>query len=169
MTEPALTEADAPYDPEEWKDRALRAMAELDNYRKRMNKQLEQARDQVEGETIKQFLDLADDMRRMINSFQTARGSQARRQMMDGAQLVFARFMNILQGLGTTGFHAQGQQFAAELMEAIAETPAALPPGTVVDELAQGFMRHGRLLRAARVVVAALPAPSEKGSDNDNQ
>lgn len=164
MNEPAMSDVEAPFDPEEWRNSALRAMAELDNYRKRMNKQLELARDRVEAETIQKFLDLADDMRRMIDAFKTARGPSMRKQMLDGAQLVFARFMNILEGMGTTGFQSQGQRFAAERMEAIAKTPTStLPPGTVVDELAQGFTRHGRLLRPAKVVVAALP----EGTNDD--
>lgn len=148
----------------DWKEKALRAMAELENYRKRMTKEMLQARDQVEADVIQRFLDLADDMRRMIDSFRTAEGPDVHHQMLEGAKLVQARFMNILEGLETTGFDSKGQQFAAELMEAIATAPSKqLPAGTVVEELSQGFKRRGKVLRAARVVVATLP-PGEPES-----
>ncbi len=164
MNDHAYQESDAPLDVDELQDKYKRALAELDNLRKRKAKEVEQARDQGEARVATAFLDTADSFRRAINAIATTKGKNARQQVIDGFTQVFAQFEHTLKVLEIQGFHSEGQKFTAELMEAIAQVPSkTLPPGTVAAEVSQGFTRRGKLLRAAQVAVAIA---EEDGHDD---
>jgi molecular chaperone GrpE len=161
MTEPARTEAEAPLDVEDLRDKYLRALADLDNLRKRTNKEIQQARDEGESRAAVVFLPVIDDFHRAIESITQAK-RLSKKDVLDGMQLLMMKFAQALRLLEIEGFEARGQAFAVQLMEAITQVPTkALPPGTVVDELERGFTRRGKLLRPARVAVA-IDAPDEE-------
>lgn len=166
--EPARDESEAPLDAEEWRDKALRALAELENMRKRKTKEIEQARDQGETFVATKFLEVVDDFQRALASMADAKEVDqiSRTELIDGVQRIFGKFIAVLKQLEIEGFKTEGQRFAAELMEAIAQVPTkSLPPGTVATEFSQGFTRRGRLLRAAQVGVAV---PEEEGSGEES-
>lgn len=141
--------------PEDYKDKYLRAIAELDNLTKRTKKDIAQARDEGEVKVAQAFLPLVDDFKRMLAHLAGAGDTIPRKDLEEGLGLLHARFDQTLRWIEVEGFQVEGEKFAAELMEAVAQVPSRkLPPGTVVDELEQGFMRRGKLLRPARVAVS---------------
>jgi molecular chaperone GrpE len=154
MTEPAPVHDELT--PEEVHDKWLRALAELDNLRKRKAKEIEDARDQGEAYAASVFLPIIDDMRRAMEAMNRPRARK--KDILEGIQLVFNRFGAILEQLSIEGFESEGRRFTYELMEAITEVPTreALP-GTVVGEIERGYTRRGRLLRPAKVAVAVEP------------
>lgn len=143
---------------EETEEKLLRALAEIENMRKRKAKEVEQARDQGEAYVAHAFLEVIDDFERAFNAMKNTKGRMGKKQILGGLQLVFDKFGKVLEKLELEGFDAEGKKFQAELMEAIAETPTrALPPGTVAGQVRKGYKRRGNLLRPAQVAVAVEP------------
>lgn len=141
-------------DTDSYKDKYFRALADLENLRKRTQREIAAARDQVENSAISEFLPLVDDFKRALEW--DANTDVTRDQAREGWQLVFKKLGQTLERLDIQGFEAVGRSFTADLMEAVTQVSVpTLPAGTVVDQLEQGFTRRGKLLRPARVTVAA--------------
>lgn len=141
--------------PETLQDKYLRALANLENLRKRTSKEVAAARDQGETAILLSLLPVLDDFQRALEW--DANSDVSREQAREGWELVFRKFGVMLDGLGVAGFESVGQQFTAELMEAVSQVPIKmLPAGTVVGEVEKGYKRGGRLLRPARVAVSTL-------------
>jgi len=142
--------------PEEVRDKWLRCMADLENLRKRKAKEVEEARDLGERNAISAFLPIIDDMYRALDAMGKPRARK--KDILEGIQLVFGKFTQLLAQLEVAGFESEGRTFTYELMEAIAEVPTHnVLPGTVVGEVERGYTRRGRLLRPAKVAVAVKP------------
>lgn len=137
-------------------DKYKRALADLENLRKRTNRDIAAARDQSENTAIAEFLPLIDDFKRALDA--DADGNITHEQAREGWRLVFQKLGGILERLEVQGFDSVGKTFTAEIMEAITQVAMpTLPPGTVVAQVEGGFTRRGRLLRAAKVAVAIAP------------
>lgn len=141
--------------PESLHDKYLRALASLENLRKRTTKDVAAARDQGETAILLALLPVLDDFQRALEW--DANPDVNREQAREGWELVFRKFGNMLEGLGVAAFESVGQKFTAELMEAVSQVPVKmLPAGTVVGEVEKGYKRGDRLLRPARVAVSTL-------------
>jgi molecular chaperone GrpE len=139
--------------PEVLRDKMQRAQAELVNMQDRYRRQIEEARERGETSVAVAFLPVIDDFHRMMTTLSAKRTKKT--DIVEAIQLIFNKFCKTLEDLAIHGFQSEGQQFTCELMEAIGMEPSrSLPPGTVVAELEQGYMRQGRLLRPAKVTVA---------------
>lgn len=161
MNEPARIESEAPLSAEELQDKYRRALAELENHRRRAAKDVVSARTEGEERALGLVVGLYDDFIRAIQAIESTKGRNAKEQVLEGVTLLFGKFKHVLTQLEVEGFSAAGEQFSAALMEAIGQVPSrTLPPGTVAEQLAQGFTRRGRLLRPAQVLVATA-APED--------
>lgn len=155
MSEPARTDVPITQDPAELVDKYHRALAELENHRKRAAKEIAQARTEGEERALGAIVELYDDFIRALRAIEDTKGRNTKAQVLEGVGLLFDKFKNVLQRLDVEGFAAEGQQFSASIMDAIAQVPSrTLPPGTVAEQVSQGFTRRGKLLRPAQVVVA---------------
>lgn len=162
------TDASIPDDAAVLRDKYLRALADLDNLSKRARRDADAARDEGEAHVARAFLPLVDDLRRALEFVRDADGETLKEQVLSGLALIKGKFLHTLAQLQIEGFESQGKQFAAELMEAIAEVPTnLLPAGTVVAELEQGFKRRGKLLQPSRVAVAVPEPKVEDGDEPD--
>jgi molecular chaperone GrpE len=141
---------------EQHHEKYLRALASLDNLRKQKAKEVEEARDQGEAYTASMILPIIDDFHRAMTEMVKPRARK--KDILEGIQLIFLKFSALLEQLTIEGFETEGRKFTYDIMTAIAEVPTrdALP-GTVVGEAARGYMRKGKLLRPAQVVVAVEP------------
>lgn len=136
-------------------DKYLRALASLENLRKRTVKDVAAARDQGETAILLELLPVLDDFKRALEW--DANPDVSRMQAREGWELVFRKFGAMLDGLGVAAFESVGQKFTADLMEAVSQVPMkALPAGTVIGEVEKGYKRGDRLLRPARVAVSTL-------------
>jgi molecular chaperone GrpE len=152
-----MSEADlVPAEEVDYEPKWKRALADLENLRKKKNKQIDEAVTQGEADAIKKFLPVLDDMHRAMAAMSNP--SATKEALLEGLQSVFNKFGVVLEQLAVQGFEAEGEKFTYEIMEAVAEVPTrdALP-GTVVQEFEPGYTRGGRLLRAAKVSVAVEP------------
>lgn len=143
-------------------DRCLRVAADLENYRRRAQKEKEEVQRFGNEKLLKDLLPVVDGLDRALAH--AAEDDPLR----EGVKLVRASFEQALARHGVTGFSALGEKFDPAVHEALLQVPTGeKPPGTVVLEHARGFKLNDRLVRPAMVGVAveppaeAPPAPPE--------
>lgn len=138
-------------------DRYLRAVAELDNFRKRTVKIRAETRDETLRDVLLQVGPMLDNFRRALG--QDTDDVESFRQ---GIEIIFKQFTDILTGYGLVEIKAEGQPFDPNLHEALAQVPSAEhEPGTVMQEMEKGYMLNDRVVRPARVVVATKADATE--------
>ena len=146
------------------RDRYLRAVAELDNFRKRTVKMRAETRDDTLRDVLLQIGPMLDNFRRALG--QETEDVASFRQ---GIEIIFKQFNDILSGYGLIEIQADGQPFDPNLHEALAQVPSAEhPPGTVMQEMEKGYMLNDRVVRPARVVVSTA-MEDEGNNDGDQQ
>ena len=141
---------------DEYRDLALRARAEFENYQKRVQRDREQDMKYVYGPLVRDLLPIFDNLERAVEAAKQA-GEQG--PLVQGVAMVQAQFLEQLKRNGITRIEAQGQPFDPNQHQAIMQQPTAdVPPGTVVQVVEQGFMNYDRILRPAKVIVSTKPA-----------
>jgi len=139
-------------------DRALRAQAELDNFRKRMFRQLDEERKYAPLPVIRDVLSVVDNLDRAIAAAERNHDAEA---LFQGVKLVAQQLATVLQQHQCTPIEAKGQTFDPHIHEAISHMPSDdFPPGTVVDVAQTGYRLHDRVVRPSQVLVSAGPAPA---------
>ena len=138
-------------------DRWVRAAADLENYKKRSQKEREEVQKFGVEKLVKDLLPVLDNLDRALAA------AAEDDPLVAGVKLVRTSFEQALSRQGVKGFSALGQQFDPARHEALMQVPTAeVPPGWVALEHARGFTLHERLIRPAMVGVAvALPSPAE--------
>lgn len=141
---------------ENW-DKYLRAVAELDNYRKRAQRDLENAHKFALERFAREILAVCDSLELGI-----AAGADAGTGvLLDGMQATLKLFNQTLEQFGIVVVDPLGEPFDPEFHEAMTMQPSAgMEPGSVLTVFQKGYTLNGRLLRPARVVVAQAPADS---------
>jgi molecular chaperone GrpE len=148
--EAARAEAAANY------DRYVRAVAELDNYRKRAVRMRAETRDEILRDILLQVAPILDNLRRALRQ-----ETQEAELLKQGVELICGQFNDVLQGYGLAEIEALGQPFDPEVHEALAEVPDdEHAPGTVIEEMEKGYKLNDKVVRYARVVVSKASAES---------
>jgi molecular chaperone GrpE len=133
-------------------DRWMRAAADLENYRKRAQKERDEVQKFGVERLVKDLLPVLDNLDRALGA------AAADDPLVAGVKLVRASFEQALARHGVKGFSALGQPFDPARHEALMQVPSAdAAPGTVVMEHARGFTLNDRLVRPAMVGVAVAP------------
>ncbi|MBM3183758.1 MAG: nucleotide exchange factor GrpE [Chlamydiae bacterium] len=156
MNETNETPSQEPVDNIDWKDKYLRTLAEMENMRKRLQKERqEMTRFGIEN-AIGEFLPAIDNFENALRFAENAEGEVKNWAM--GFEMILSQFKEVLHNHGVVAFHSKGIPFDAELHEAveIIETTDH-PDGTILHEFTKGYKSHHRTLRAARVKVAKHP------------
>lgn len=136
----------------ETRDLYIRALAELENVRKRAARDIEQAH-KFGVERI------ANDLIGVKDSLELGLASNAEADALrEGTRATLQLLTRALEKAGVTEITPQGEQFNPELHEAMATQPSAEhAPNSVVQVVQKGYQLNGRLLRPARVIVAKEP------------
>jgi len=139
-----------------YKDRWLRSEANLQNFRRRAQRDVEEARRFAEDRMLLATIDHLDDLERALDAAHEATAAAA---WIEGVELVARRMRDHLERHGVTEVAAVGAPFNPEVHEAMLEvdSPAGVEPGHVVQVARKGYQRGGRALRPARVIVARTP------------
>jgi molecular chaperone GrpE len=141
-------------------ERFLRAAADLENYKKRAQKEREEIQKFGVEKVLKDLLPAVDGLDRALAA--VPEGDP----LADGVRLVRATLEQALAKHGLKGFSAMGQPFDPAHHEALLQVPSAdQAAGTVVLEHARGWRLHDRLVRPAMVGVAVAPPPPEGGGE----
>ncbi|MBI5068867.1 MAG: nucleotide exchange factor GrpE [Deltaproteobacteria bacterium] len=142
-------------------DRRLRAVADLENYRKRVQREKEELERFANERILKDILPVVDNLDRALAA------AAADDPLAGGVKLVLKVLEEALGRNGVRSFHALGEPFDPKVHEAIMAVPAGdKPPGTVVIQHGRGFLLNDRLVRPALVAVAAPPAQDGDGKGN---
>lgn len=132
----------------------LRALADLENYRKRVEKERGRWSAEAREEVLMSLLEVADDFERAI-AFGDETGVPPDDPFRAGVELILERLREILRKYDVTPIETRGAGFDPSLHEAVAHVDSDTH-GTdqIVEEVRKGYMMGDRLLRCSRVVVA---------------
>ena len=157
----------------ELKDKLLRALAEMENLRKRTEREVADARHYGIALFARDILGIADNMRRALE----AGGPELRKAMdaahvtalLDGVELTERELLKVLEKHGIKKFEPQGEKFDPNQQQAMYEVPdASVPAGSVVQVIQPGYMIGDRVLRPALVAVAKGGTKAAEPPANDN-
>ncbi|MDE0422117.1 MAG: nucleotide exchange factor GrpE [Gammaproteobacteria bacterium] len=163
----ALAEAQSALDEsraeaESLKDQALRAAAEADNVRKRADRSIENAHKYALERFVNDLLPAVDSFERAVDAATDLKGSgsEAVSAMAEGMELSLKLLLEAMQRQGIEVVDPIGAPFDPNLHEAMSVIEKAeAEPGSVVEVFQKGYTVNGRLVRAARVIVAREPQP----------
>ncbi|RKG62718.1 nucleotide exchange factor GrpE [Corallococcus sp. AB011P] len=139
----------------DFQDRAIRSAADLENYRKRAQKEKEDVQKFGVEKLLKDLLPVVDNMDRALDA---AGKSPDFDSFQKGVAMTRKSFEDSLARHGVKGFSAKGQPFDPRLHEAIQQVESTdVPAGHVLFEVTRGFYLNDRLVRPSMVVVARAP------------
>ena len=159
----------------EMKDRLLRTLAEMENLRKRTEREVSDARTYGISAFARDILNVADNMHRALQALEETRATadSGLKALLDGVELTERELMNALEKHGVTRIDPLGQKFDPNRHQAMYEVEdQGVPSGSVVQVVQAGYLIGDRVLRPAMVAVSkggpkAQPAPAEPPA-NDN-
>jgi molecular chaperone GrpE len=139
-------------DLEMWRDRALRLQAEMENFRKRQQRLAEERIAEERERLLQAFLAIVDNLERALSADEVDVDS-----LKQGVSITYQAAMRLLDQEGVESIAAAGRPFDPAWHEAMGSIPGGsqVGPGTVVEVVHRGYRLGDRLLRPARVIVAA--------------
>lgn len=140
----------------EWKEKYVRLLADFDNYRKRVNRDLEESKKYSNESLLKAFLPILDNLERALFHFEPFREVTPEiKALTEGVRLTEKQFSELLEKFHVTRIPTRGVAFDPNVHEAMGFTPSEEHnEGMVVDVYQQGYLLHNRLLRPSLVTVA---------------
>jgi molecular chaperone GrpE len=142
-------------------DRLLRVSAEFENYKKRMNREIDDVRKYANQSLLREMLSVVDHIELAL---QAAAENSPGAGLREGLNLTLKELLRILEKFKVKPIQAVGQAFNPEYHEAILREECAGAAGnTVLREMQKGYTIHDRLLRPSMVVVAV--AANKAGAD----
>jgi molecular chaperone GrpE len=145
------------------REQLLRLMADFDNYRKRMTRQFEDARQYATMDLVTALLPGMDNLERALVAARQD-GSPASTPITEGVNIVLKQFKDALAKVGVRELQVQGEAFDPTRHEAVevVAVPAS-QDGRIVEEVQRGYTVHDRLLRPAKVVVGKAAQEASHG------
>jgi molecular chaperone GrpE len=133
-------------------DRFLRLAAELENIKKRQEREISELRQFANENLLKELLPVLDNLERALEH---GRQSEAPEALVEGLDLVNQDFLKVLGRFGVTPINSVGERFDPAYHHAVMEEEAPeVEDQTVLKELQKGYFLQNRLLRPAMVVVS---------------
>jgi len=134
------------------KDRLLRTAAELDNFRKRTEREISQIIQNANERLIKDILPVIDDLERSLKLSQKGKNEK---EFLSGVELIYQKLMSVLRSYGLDPMESENKEFDVQQHEALLQMEKeGTPPGMVVEEHEKGYLLNGKVLRHAKVVVS---------------
>jgi len=138
------------------KDLYLRALADLDNYRKRAQREKEDAFRFANDHILRNLIPVLDNLERAIEHAQKSSDEQG--NLLQGVEMTLEQLRKVLESSGVTMIESLGLPFDPNFHQAMGQIPTTdQPPNSVVQELQKGYLLNERLLRPAMVMVASAP------------
>ena len=156
------------------KDRLLRTLAEMENLRRRTDKEVADARTYGVTSFARDILAVADNMERALKALDDeirAKADAGVQALLDGVELTERELIKVMEKHGVRRLEPAGQKFDPNLHQAMLEVPdPSVPSGTVVQVMQPGYTIGERVLRPALVGVAkgGPKAPPGEAPANDN-
>ena len=149
----------------EAEDQRLRAMAELENFRQRKNKELADQEKYAPMKLARDILPVWDNLGRALEA---APADESVKGFVEGVKMVYDQLLDVLAKNHVVRIPTEGEKFDPNVHESIAMFPSDAEPNTVINEARPGFVLHDRVVRHAQVVIAApKPAEPKKNAEDD--
>ena len=136
------------------KDNHLRKAAEMENFKKRLQRERESVYQKSRENAIEAFLPVNDDLRRTLEALEQA---NADKSFVDGVRLVADKFQDVLDRYNVERIDEEGVPFDVNLHDAMLRQPAkddSIESGTVLQVLESGYRIGDKTLRHAKVIVS---------------
>jgi len=167
--EEAAAQEDSDPDPGaevlKWKDLALRSMADLENYRKRMAREKTDAIRFANAGLLEALLPILDNFEWGLKAAEQESSSSS---VFQGMSMVFKQIEDFLSAEGIETIKTEGETFDPNIHDAVAQEPSeTLAEGIIISQSRKGYRLRDRLLRPAGVIVSTgtTPATGEEGGD----
>lgn len=163
-SEPAGTD-DVAAERDQYFDLWKRTQAELENFRKRSQRELELAFRYSNVPLIRELLPALDNLNRSI---QAAEQTGNVEELLQGLRMILAQFDQVFGNHSATPIKAVGEPFDPNLHEALQQIPTdEHPPMTILQEVERGYVLHDRVIRPSKVLVASAPPQPATGQTAD--
>jgi len=157
----------------ETKDRLLRTLADMDNMRKRTEREVADARAYGISNFARDILGVADNMHRAMAALDEelrAKDDEPTKVLLEGVELTERELMNVLEKHGVKRIEPLGQKFDPNRHQAMYEIEdVSVPAGSVIQVMQAGYLIGDRVLRPALVAVAKGGGKAPPANDNPTQ
>jgi len=153
---PLIIKKQAQAERKEFEDKYLRAVAELDTVRRRLQRERDEERRYAALPVVKELLPVIDNLTRAVDA--AAQGGSVD-DLKQGVAMVLQQATEVLGQFQVQPIEAINQPFDPNLHEALTQIPSAdHPPMTIVQEVETGYKLHDRVIRPSKVIVSSAPA-----------
>ena len=137
------------------RDQALRAQAEAENTRRRASRDVENAHRYALEKFVGELLAVVDSLEKAVEAAADAAGAEA---IGEGVELSLKLFLSVLEKHGVSRIDPAGEPFDPQVHEAMTMVPSReAEPNSVLEVMQPGYLLNGRVIRAAKVIVARAP------------
>lgn len=151
---------------EYYKDLFLRKAAEFDNYKRRTEVETSAIIRYANEDVLSAILPIVDDLERSLKNSKDQKDSPFFR----GIELIYQKIIKILESQGVKTFVSVGKEFDVHFHDALLQVQKeGVPAHTVIEEVEKGYMFHDKVLRHAKVVVAAESIEGRQAVDTGNE
>jgi molecular chaperone GrpE len=141
-------------------DHYLRCRADLENYRKRAQREKEDLGRFANENLLRELLPVLDNLERAVAHAKESGGDG---NLLEGVEMTIGLLHKTFDQFGVTAVEALGKPFDPACHEAMGQLESSeLPPGSVAQELQKGYLLNQRLLRPALVMVSKAPAAGKE-------
>ncbi|MBI2668578.1 nucleotide exchange factor GrpE [Candidatus Woesearchaeota archaeon] len=152
---------------QEMKELLQRTQANFENYRKQMEKRMEELRQTAAKEIIMQLLPVIDNFELALKNAHTNTND-----IVQGVQLIYSQLISMLEEQGVQPINVEHKLFDPYLHEPLLKVESDLPANTIIEELQKGYTLHGAVLRHTKVKLSAgrkNPIQENTKNKTDNQ
>lgn len=147
-------------------DLYLRERADLENARKRHQRDKEDALRFANDRLLKEMIPVLDNLERAVSH--AGQSDNNNQGLLEGVNMTISQFRKALEDFGVKPINAVGEPFDPNMHQAMGQVESAEQvPNTVVTEFQRGYLLHNRLLRPSLVMVAKAPTKSVTDSDTE--
>ncbi len=152
----------------QYREEMLRARADLENARRRHERELEGARRYALEAFIQELLPVVDSLELGLAAVSEDNPELAK--FREGSELTLKMLLNLLEKYGVTPVNPVGEKFNPELHQAMSmQESGEAEPGTVLTVVQKGYRLHDRVVRPAMVIVAKAPEAPQEGNQIDER
>jgi len=147
------------------REQLLRKAADFENYKKRTEAEIQNIVRYANENLILAVLPIVDDLERSLKAGKPADSDSA---FYAGVELIYQKLHKVLDANGVTPLETVGKPFDVHFHDALMQMPTAeAEPHTVLEEVQKGYEMNGKVIRHAKVVVAAPPQePADKKGED---
>jgi len=150
-----------------YKDQLLRLAAEFENYRKRVEADRIEFIKYSNEKMIRELLPILDDFERALanskskNPSQSQNSDLAGESFYKGVQLIYQKLFKLLEDKGVKPIDSIGKEFDVTYHDVLMQVPRSdIPPHIIIEEIERGYTLYGKVIKHAKVIVAA-PSPDD--------